>query len=324
MMRSRTLACALACTLVASGARAQGATWTTDRTFSYVFDFGPAADQDARLGLHYDLRYEIARARTDPRGHHFGIAFSALGFQTAARDSNALNTLAAGAALTGRYYAAAGGNRLSPEDQLRWLELLEKPIEDLTEDETEALRRFNAMANAGRRFITYDGHYRYETSQTTNGRQSAAGAAVSGEIPALHRLLDAIVGVSRTDDTFGAFVAQPVRAYIGADWVFDRRRTTASLDGEASYPRLRAQAAWRTLVLNGLILRATYEAQLLLDRPGDLDDIDAFQSFFQAWLVYPLGDDNGAGLMIKYVAGRVGPSFESETGLRLGLNFILQ
>jgi hypothetical protein len=311
--------------LVPAALAAQGSTWTTDRTFSYGLDFGPAADDANRLGLHYDLRYEIARTRTDPRGHHFGLAFSGLGFQTAARDSDAVNTLTAGAALTGRYYQAARGNRLAPEDQMRWLELLEKPIASLTAGETEELRRFNTLANAGRRFLTYDAHYAYETSQTTDARQSALGASVAGEIPVVHRWLDAVAGLTRTDGTYAAYVAQPVRAYVGADYVFDRSRPALidELD-EESYPRLRGQLAWRTLVLNGLVLRATYEAELLLDRPPDLEGVDRFQSFLQTWLIYPLGGDTGAGLMVKYVAGRVGPSFESETGLRLGLNFILQ
>lgn len=322
----RMAALCLAClTLLPAAARAQGTAWTTDRTFGYTLDFGPAADDANRLGLHYDLRYEISRTRGDPRGHHFGLAFSALGFQTAAHDSAGLNTLTAGAALLGRYYQAAGGNRLAPEAQMRWLELLEKPIGSLTADETEELRRFNALANAGRRFLTYDAHYAYETSQTTNARQSAVGAAISGEVPAVHRWLDALFGLTRTDDTYAAYQAQPVRAYVGGDYVFDRRvpGLVDVVDDEA-FPRLRGQLAWRTLVLNGLVLRATYEAELLLDPPEDLDDIDSFQDFFQAWLVYPLGGDIGAGLMVKYVAGRVGPSFESESGLRLGLNFILQ
>jgi hypothetical protein len=317
--------CSVFLAVAPAAAHAQGAAWTTDRTFAYTLDVGPAADDANRLGLHYDLRYEIGRTRTDPRGHHFALGFSALGFQTAARDSDAVNTLSAGAALVGRYYQAGGGNRLAPEAQMRWLELLEKPIGSLSAEETEELRRFHALASAGRRFLTYDGHYSYETSQTTDARQSAVGASLSGEVPVVHRWLDAVFGLTRTDATFAAYVPQPVRAYFGGDYVFDRR--VPALDGvvgDEAFPRLRGQLAWRTLVLNGLVLRATYEAELLLDQPEDLEAIDSFQDFFQAWLVYPLGGDVGAGLMIKYVAGRVGPSFESETGLRLGLNFVLQ
>jgi len=308
----------LAC--AAAPASAQGTAWTLDRSFSYKLDVGPSITDASQFGVFYDAAYNLGHTPVGGRGDMFGLALSANGFQTATRDTTGLNAFYAGAALKGWHYGSAQAT-VTPEEQAWLIQTSRIPLAQMTEE--QKARFAQLIARRPEWFVSYDAHYRFEAATRVGGRQNAIGAAVASELPYAHRILAAIFSATLNDPEVRArYKPQPVRVYFAADYVFGRSATTAAPGAEGSYPRLRGEAAWSTLVLASLTLRASWDAEYRLHTPADLAGQDRFHDFVQAWLTCPLA--GSASVMLKYVAGRLSPSYEKASGLKAGLSFTLQ
>ncbi len=309
----------LALTVYAPSIAAQSTSWTSSRTLTHTFDIGPVASEPERVGLHYDLRYEFNRIGADPNGMHLGLALAAAGFENMKRDEGVVSTVYLESSLLGRYYRSGDATPLEPQQQKRYLDLFEKDPEHLTQEEEAELNGLIARVTRNRRFFTFGGHHRYEYSRLTGAKQHALGAFLSGEIPYLHIVLGE---VSRVTGTRDGYRQQPVRAYLGLDYVLADEAQLAGNEVGENFPRVRGQLAWSTLVLDRFVLRATWHADLVLNAPAAIKAADReFNNVLQLWLVFPVSQE--AGVMVKYTAGRFAPDYRSMDELNLGLSISL-
>jgi hypothetical protein len=295
------------------------------------FDVRQVEGRSDRLGLDFDLAYTHQQVSANPQGNHYGIELAANGFNTFSNATRDVNSLAFQGSLQGRYYRSGDPNPLPPELRRRVIELLEKEGGEETEadssdskskltlKEQAELDRFMDLALKNRRFFTYDVHYRFESTQDVEVKQNAFGAGGAFEVPVLANLLDAIPAATRTGP---ARRPHPVRAYVGVDYVRpqdDDQEPTATLTDSATW-RGRIEMAWSTLVLDEYILRASWEAHYLVDAPKAVRDADReFNNFLQAWLKIPLTTE--AGVVIKYLSGRMPPTYSDVDVASLGFNF---
>jgi hypothetical protein len=294
--------------------------------FTYRLDLRTAADNPDRLGLDFDFRYETARAPSDPRGLHYGLKVGAEGFQTFDRDVTDVNAMAAEIGLTGYYYRTAQEGRVPPELIVRYLELSDRDTEALTDEEIAELSAIQARFTDKRWYGTFDLHYRYETDQTITDDEHAFGAGIAAEVPLLANLLDLVPAMTRRAVT-GDVVpkkAQPVRAFVGLDRVTGADETAlGEISGEGSFWRARLEAAWATRILQGFVLRTTFESSVILDGNSALEGSGRdVTSFFAAWLLYPLSQKTN--LMVKYLSGRLPPNYDEATVGKVGLSIALQ
>jgi hypothetical protein len=300
---------------------AQVGTWTIDRQFTYDFDLRQGNPESDRIGLDFNLAFLYSRVRANPQGHHLGFAASATGFQDFEGDVRELDQMIGTVSLQGRYYAT-DVTPLRADLQRHYLELLGRPLESLKPAERDELTALVRRVTQNRRFFIYDAHYRFETTQAVDTSQHAIGASVSGELPHLHRVLDAIpAALAERDERFRP---QPVRAYLAFDYVVGEKALTPATEAEDNrYPRLSLETAWSTLLHEDIVLRATWVAQYIFGAPAPIEDAEReFNSFVQAWIVYPVSGD--VGLLVKYVDGRMPPTYESTSSTKLGFSISFQ
>lgn len=310
--RAAVLAGLMALSLPANG---PAQSWTTDRTLTHRFDVGPATADPSRIGVHYDLRYEFHRTRVDPEGLHFGLAVSATGFEDMERGPDALSNGAVRTALTGRYYRSGQQRPLAPEVQARYLKLLDLDPTDLTEAQGAELDGLIQRLGDNRLFVSFDVTYGFEYSRLSDSRQHTLGAGVSGEVPAVHRFLGAISGITGTD---ARYRQAPVRFHLGLDYVMADDVLVGTAGVGDDYPRITGELAWATLVLDEFVLRAHWRADWVIGAPAAIADANReLNHLLQAWVVFPLADQ--AGIMLKYTAGRFAPDYRKSDELKAGL-----
>jgi hypothetical protein len=296
---------------------------STLSNFAYDFDLRQAGGRADRLGLDFRLDYDRARSDPNPQGHHYGWTAGIEGSQTfdeAVRDADYMS---ATVSLEGRYYESAL-TPLPARVQARYLDLFARDSAGggpgLTPDEEKELNGLFERLRQSRRFMTYDLHYRFESDQDLDRGQHVVGAAVSAEVPLLHRLLDALPAETRGDSLY---LPQPVRAYFGADYVGGIDDTTSAEGDEKAAGRLRVEAAWGTYGLGGMVVRIRWQGHLLLDPPQDLDARDReFNSFVEASVILPLSAKTG--VLLKYIDGRLPPGYEAVSVGAMGLSISLQ
>ena len=303
--------------LVSAVCPATAQEWITNRDFTYQIDVRQPVKDSDKLGLDFQVDFAASRTRANanPTGHQYSLVLSGKGFQDFAGDIGELDNMTGQVALRGRYYRAGPTAPLPPAVQKRWLDLLAVPDTEQTTAQSNELVELQRRALANRRFYSYDAHYRYETTQDLELGQHVFGAAVSGEIPGLHNLLDVVPALLSTRPA--NYRVQPVRAYLGVDQVSPQD----SAIGNRSYPRGRVEAAWSTLVLNSLVLRATWEGQYLMDAPDEIGG-DGFHSFFQAWFNFPVADN--VSLLVKFAEGSLPPKYTRSSVGKLGFSITLQ
>lgn len=310
--RAAVPACLVALFLPAS---ALAQSWTTDRTLTHRFDVGPATADPSRIGVHYDLRYEFHRTRVDPEGLHFGLAVGAYGFEDMERGPDALRSGAVRTGLTGRNYRSGQQRPLAPEVQARFLELLAIDRAELTPAQDAELDGLIDRLGDSRKFVSFDVGYGYEYSRSSGSEQHALGAGVSGEVPAVHQLLGAISEITGTDARYRQV---PVRFHLGLDYVMADDVLVGTAGVDEDYPRITAELAWATLVLDEFVLRAHWRADWVIAAPAAIADADReLNHLLQAWVVFPLLEQ--AGIMLKYTAGRFAPDYRSSDELKAGL-----
>ncbi len=324
MSRSR-LFLMLLCGYCVAIAQPRASQDTVTRIFSYTLELREAAEKGDILGVDFDLRYEVARQSKiqSPQGHHFNFNLSATGFQDFDRAVEEFDHMRAEAVLSGRYYRA-GLKPLDPFQQVRYGELFERDGkgDSLTAAEESDLKGLAAKLRNNRRYFSYDAHYRYETTQDLSVKQHVVGVALAGEAPLLHDLLDILA--EALGPRYPGFKPQPVRVYLGVDYVAKRKGDSKKPETEIrGYPRARLEAAWKTLLLDEIVLRTTWEAQYLFDAPADFKIANReFNSFFQLWLERPLS--HKFGVLAKYAEGRLPPLYvntsEGKIGFRISLD----
>ncbi|HVG43388.1 MAG TPA: hypothetical protein VM890_01620 [Longimicrobium sp.] len=312
--RTGALAALLA---LAAAAPAAAQEWTTIRDFSYQFDIRQPQQDSDKLGVDFQVNYAASRTKAsgDPTGHRYALVLSGKGFQDFAGDVSALDNMTGQVALRGRYYRAGPAGPLPPAVQKRWLDLLAVPDTEATTAQSAELDELQRRALANRRFVSYDAHYSYETTQDLEVGQHVFGAGASGEVPGLHNLLDIVPALLSTRPA--GYRVQPVRAYLGVDQVSPQD----SAAGSRAYPRAKVEAAWSTLVLGALVLRTTWEGQYLIDAPAEVGG-SGFHSFFQAWFNYPVAEN--VSLLVKFAEGSLPPKYTRSSVGKLGFSITLQ
>jgi hypothetical protein len=293
---------------------------STLSSFTYDFDIRQAGGRADRLGLDFRLEYDRVRSDPNPQGHHYGWTAGIEGFQTFDDAVGDANYMAATVSLEGRYYESAL-TPLPTRVQARYLDLLARDPAGggpgLTTDEEKELNRLFERLGQNRKFFTYDLHYRFESDQDLDRGQHVVGAAVSAEVPLLHRLLDALPAETRPGNS--QYQPQPVRAYFGAEYIGGIDDTTAGGNEETS-GRLRVEAAWGTYGIGGMVVQIRWQGHLLLDPPEDLDH--EFNSFLEASVILPLSARTG--VLLKYIDGRLPPGYEATSVGAMGLSISLQ
>lgn len=297
---------------------AQSQPWKIDRKFTSDLDIRQPTEESAKFGLDFNVGYRIERTRPNPQGNHFGLTLGANGYQDFGTEVKQLNQMVGEIAFQGRYYSAAG-RPLRADLEKHFRELLDIPTSKITPKDSASLVRLIRSSLANRQFFTYDAHYRYETTQDVDTSQHALGVALSGEVPGLHRALDALAATTRSRRS--NFRVQPVRAYLAFDYVVGEEPLTTTDDNR--YPRASLETAWSTLVFNDFVLRATWLAQYIFSAPETLKARDRqFNSLVQVWAVYPVSEN--VGLLIKYVDGRMPPTYDSSSVGKAGFSISFQ
>jgi hypothetical protein len=304
---------------------------------TYNFDLREAPTTGKGLGLDFDVRYERERTSRDgnPQGNQYGLSIKATGFQTFDSKTADVNSMAGELAVRGRYYRS-GLTVLPAWQQTRYLRLAEcdpaaREPEDsaatqsgctgFTKAEEEEYNRLVSRIGQQRRFFSYDLHYRYETTQDFSFGQHAFGAGISGEVPLLAELLDAIPAMTRRDSS--GFRARDVRAYAGVDRLDPDKDIPLYAGSAAPLWRARWEMAWSTQVFDELVLRALWQGEYLFDAPAPVKAADrTFNAFLQAWMIYPISAKTG--VLIKYVTGYMPPTYDESTVGSVGFSFTLQ
>lgn len=300
---------------------AQGTAWTGQSVTSYNVDVAPSPDSPALFRLFFDLIHEFRQERDDPTGNHYNFALAAEGFQDLDQDTGGPDHMALDARLVGRNYSTEQANPLDAEQRLRYLELTERAPSTLTESERAEIQSLQNRVLGGRKYFSYNLYYRMETDQDVSRKQQSAGASIAMEVPGLHGLLDALFAGTRKRLT--GFTPQPVRLLLAGDYVLARDLLADVADPKEQFPRIRAQAAWSTLILDGLVLRASWSAEYLLDPPADIEAVtDDFNSFVQLWTEIPVNDQ--LSVMVKYIDGRLPPLYGTESAAEVGFSLSLQ
>lgn len=296
------------------------------RSFTYEVDLRQGEGAAEPLGIDFDLNYHLGtNVGTDPRGHHFGWDFQVRGFQNFKDNAADANFMAGQIKAAGVLYRP-GQTPLPARTQARLLDLLERDAAGggpgLTEDEVEELNGLVARITANRRFWTYDLHYRLETDQELDAKQHVLGAGIGGEVPLLHEVLDLVPRM--TSARHPNYRTPPLRVWAGIEWVGGQDEVVIEgLELDGAYGRVRIEAAWSTLVLEDLVLRATYQGQILFARPGALVATNrGFNGFLEAWVTLPIGDR--FGLAVKYIDGRPPPLYQTVSTAQLALTISVQ
>jgi len=311
--------------ILAAEAHAQAPEGLKIPGLNYRFDVRTAADNPDRLGLDFDVSYEARRATADPSGLHYGLKANVRGFQTFDRDVTDVDAMAAEVGLTGYHYGTSKNVRIPPEMVVRYLDLANKDVAQLSKEEIDELQTILPRLKNTTWYATFDLHYRYETNQTVTQDDHAFGAGIVAEVPVLANLLDVVPALTRsvTPDAVPRR-AQPVRAFLGLDRVSGADDTDlGSISGKDGYWRTRLEAAWSTRIMQGFVLRTTFEGSLILGADDALKESGRdLTSFFQAWLLYPLSQKTN--VLIKYVSGRLPPNYDEATVGKVGLSIALQ
>jgi hypothetical protein len=287
---------------------------------AYRFDLRQADEGSDKLGLDFDVAFERATpTKGSPQGNHYDLSLAARGFTTFEKADRDVNSMVGQAALQGRYYRSGLSRPLPAEQQRRFLELADRDAAGggpgLTDEEEKEYKTLDDAVKTRRWFATYDLHYRVETTQHVTHTQSALGAGGSAELPLLGGLLDVIPSMTRSRD----FKVRPARAYVGVDYVTPHGVEAPRADSVDDGWRSRAELAWSTLVLDRFILRAHWDVQYLFAAPQALENADReFNNFLQLWLELPVSKD--AGVIVKYLSGRLPPNYESTSVASLGLS----
>lgn len=315
----RTIILLLALGGASASLKAQSQPWTIDRRFTSDFDIRQPTEESAKFGFDFNVGYRIERTRPNPQGNHFGLTLGANGYQDLGTEVKQLNQMVGEIAFQGRYYSSAS-RPLRADLEKHFRELLDIPTSKITPKDSASLVRLIRSSLASRQFFTYAAHYRYETTQDVDTSQHALGVALSGEVPGLHRVLDALAAATRSRQT--RFRVQPVRAYVAFDYVVGEEPLTTTTD-DNRYPRASLETAWSTLVFNDFVLRATWLAQYIFSAPEPLKARDRqFNSLVQVWTVYPVSEN--VGLLLKYVDGRMPPTYDSSSVGKAGFSISFQ
>lgn len=324
-MHTRTrIACGLLLFAAASSSLPQEsrAQSTTTHGWTKQFDIRQAQGRTDRLGLDFDLGYSAEKPPVAPNLNSFGLTFRGKGFETFNRATRDVNAMSAEMSLQGWRYTShlLTAEPRAPEQIIEIKRILEKQGEGhpLTPAEEKDLNHFLDDLRKGRTFFTYGAQYRLETTQDIKVSDNVFGAHVTAEIPLLGALLDAIPSTTRGADN--QRLPFPVRAYVAIEYVKPQERRVdqpAALDSAAF--RARTEVAWSTIVFDKLILRTTWEAHYLFDSENRVGPKRHFENFFQSWIKVPMTVETG--IIVKYIAGSLPPTYKNSTVAALGLNF---
>ena len=292
----------------------------TQRGWTYTADVRQAEGRTDRLGIDFDIAFSSQQEPKTPVLDSYGLTVRAKGFETFERDTREVNSLIGELALQGWRYrsAALRVGSLAPEQILELERLLEKQGSggDLKQDEARKLDDFVDLARTARQFFTYGAHYRLETTQDVKVTQNVFGVSGATEIPLLGKLLDVIPAATRSVQR----PAFPLRALLAVDYVRPQERAAEgeSLLDSATW-RTRAELAWSAVMLDRFILRATWEAHYFVNAHKSVRDTGLdFNNFLQAWIKVPITPE--AGVMVKYLSGRLPPTYEDANIAALGLS----
>jgi hypothetical protein len=297
------------------------------RSFTYDFDLREAVEGSDHLGLDFDVSYELSRESESPAGHQFEWAFSASGFQNFDNENPDLNHMKAEVSLRGRYYRPRTRDPLPPRQLLRYLEIAGIVDTLQTEEESLEFDRLDRQLFGGARprYISYDLHYRIESSQDFAHTQHVGGIGVSAEVPLLQDFLDLVPSVTRASFApVQNFRTPPVRLYVGLDYVASAEAISESVaEGDKEFARARIETAWSTLVFEAQVLKIAWQGEYMLDASKSVEEADReFNTFLEASLIIPL--KGKTGILVKYVDGRLPPVHNQVSAGMVGLNFYLQ
>jgi hypothetical protein len=292
----------------------------SQRGWAYQFDIRQAEGRTDRLGLDFDVQYESQQEPKPPTLDSYGFTARAQGFNTFDRATRDVNSLIGEIALLGwRYRSALLHDGVLPPEQILELErLLDKSGSGATlkPEEQAKVNAFNDRLSQDRRFFTYGGQFRWETTADAKVAQNSLGLVGATEIPFLGKLLDALPASTRSSGRRSF----PVRALIALDYVRPAKNesaTTVLLD-TATW-RARTEMAWSSVVLDRYIVRATWEAHYFINPPAPVRTAKRqFNNFLQAWLKVPITPE--MGVVIKYLSGRIPPTYDNSDIAALGFN----
>ena len=154
-------------------------------------------------------------------------------------------------------------------------------------------------------------------------KQHAFGVGIGSTVPLLHELLDLVPMATRRFDAR----PQPVRGYVTGEYITtDRDSTLSWLKGTVdALWRLRADAVWRTKVFDGVDLRASWHGEYFPDAPAVVRCVGRqANSYIELWMIYPLSGSGSSGLMIRYVDGRLAPTYALRSGAKVGVTMGLK
>ncbi|MCK4414956.1 MAG: hypothetical protein KAY32_15585 [Candidatus Eisenbacteria sp.] len=302
--------------------------------FSYDIDIREAVDGSDALGIDFDLHLDLARGAEIEPGHRFHLATRFSGYQNFDSDRRDINHMLGELALRGDLYLPQAPKTVEVEKVQQWLKLSNSPPESLTVEDMQELTRLSRImrgfdADTGESparvvgYLSYDLHYRFETTQDVTAKLHAFGLGASAEMPLLGEILDAVLGVTRSEEPEGRR-ARPLLLYAAIDLATseDLLPTYDHLRDDDTLWRGRIELAWRTSILRNQKLTLSWQGEVLFDAPQAIDDADReFNSFFEATLIMPV--KNGAGLLVKYVDGRLSPTYEQVAAALLGVNLSL-
>src|SRR6266540_1121069 len=287
------------------------------------------ADSGA-IGLDYELKYDRPfAADTDVAKSRFGAEALSRGF-IATRKLDSQNSLISELRLTGNLLLKDNKGPLPPLQQMRVREILDFP--DQFNLPAPLKREFEElMQSEPLRFATFDGHVKYESDQSFDNSQLAAGVGFASDLnfitgnnwPA--RFFDFPFALTRSADANQSFKARPPRFYVGYDYVnADQNDARAQTTSDDNLNRLTLQAAWSSLAFDLVELRASVQAYYEVDASRAIRDSGKeWTSFFEISAGIPIDAKKRKKIFLKYANGELPPTLKESSNVSIGFSMEL-
>jgi hypothetical protein len=260
---------------------------------------------------------------------NWGVELESKGYLAGDRSKNELDSTVTAIKIVG--YSFKVSDAPSDTSPGRCKELLAKNPDAIKENpqEYKEIQECIMGVNKRVRFFSWDGHAKYEATQDFDSHDTAAGLGISFDFDSLisgfANILDYPFSWLR-DDPKKMFRAESPRVYVGYDYVTglkdtDREQMTGNKD--TAMNRVTAQVAWRTLVLDKLIIRLLYQVYWEPNAPAEIKAADRdFNKLLEVSYSYPTGDKST--FIVKYSRGELPPNFNKASEMGIGWSVAFQ
>ena len=295
---------------------------------SLSVDSTAMSPNDGDIGFAYDFSFARSFGNEDgifEAGKRLSLAVEASseGKLALQKTQFGLDNITSGLEVGGHLYV---NDALPPDPRLQLLivEALEKDPDQLTQAEVERLRVWNEEISKRARFVSFGLHFNHEATQDFDSHDFALGAGTAFDLatilPSAVSAIDFPFSLLRSGSS--SFQPDAPRFYLGVDWVTnldstDREADTGATDNELA--RLTAEAAWRTMILDKLTVRAVYRLWYEIDAPQSVEVAGReFNDLVEITASYPVNPS--LDVMVRWADGRVPPNFDSDNVASVGFS----